>query len=54
MAGLVKSLEEESRGLGRVLGRMDPQDGLYGLLQEVASTAQVETVKFNRGDYVEG
>jgi hypothetical protein len=54
VSGLVKSLEEESKGLGQVLGRMDPQDGLYGLLQEVASTAQVETVKFNRGDYVEG
>ncbi len=54
VAGLVQSLEQESRGLGQVLERMDPQDGLYGLLQEVASTAQVETIKFNRGDYLEG
>ncbi|MBI5522813.1 MAG: hypothetical protein HY910_09305 [Desulfarculus sp.] len=54
VAGLVKSLEDEARGLGEVLGRMDPQDGLYGLLQEVAATAQAESLKFNRGDFVEG
>ncbi|MFH1033489.1 MAG: hypothetical protein V1806_03195 [Pseudomonadota bacterium] len=54
VAGLVKSLEEEGKGLGQLLEGMDPQDGLYGLLQEVASTAQVESLKFNRGDYVEG
>ncbi|CAO0824904.1 hypothetical protein DFAR_990011 [Desulfarculales bacterium] len=32
---------------------MDPQDGLYVLLQEAAATAQVEPIKFNRGDYLE-
>ncbi|MBI4799813.1 MAG: hypothetical protein HY794_14030 [Desulfarculus sp.] len=53
VAGLVKSLEDEARGLSEVLGRMDPQDGLYGLLREVAATAQAESLKFNRGDYVE-
>ena len=54
VAGLVKSLEDEAKGLGQVIERMDPQDGLYGLLQEVAAIAQTESIKFNRGDYVEG
>lgn len=52
VAGLVKSLEGEARELGELLGRMDPRDGLYGLLREVAATAQAESLKFNRGDYV--
>jgi hypothetical protein len=54
VAGLLESLEDEARGLGQLLERMDPQDGLYGLLQEVAATAQAETLRFNRGDYLEG
>ena len=52
VAGLVKSLQGEAEGLGQVMEKMDPQDGLYGLLQEVAATAQVESIKFNRGDYL--
>lgn len=52
VSGLVKNLEGEVGQLNQVLGQMDPKDGLYGLLQQVAVTAMVETVKFNRGDYL--
>lgn len=52
LGGLVKAMDDEVAELTRVLERMTPEHDLYGLLSEVAVTAMVESVKFNRGDYV--
>ncbi len=49
---LVQSLDGEVRELAGVLNSLDPGDQLYGILQEVAVTAMVESIKFNRGDYI--
>ncbi len=51
MHGLVKALDSEVQELTQVLDKLDPQDGLYGILQEVAVTAMVQSIKFNRGDF---
>ena len=51
MHGLVRDLDGEVAELTQVLDQMDPQDGLYGILQEVAVTAMVQSIKFNRGDF---
>ncbi|MFZ5586060.1 MAG: hypothetical protein ACOZHQ_09045 [Thermodesulfobacteriota bacterium] len=52
LGGLVKAMDDEVAELTKVLERMTPEHDLYGLLSEVAVTAMVESVKFNRGDYV--
>ena len=52
MAPAVEELEGEVSRLLEVLDRLDPEDGLHPILQEVASTSLVEVVKFKRGDYI--
>ena len=52
MAGTVDSLEDQVKKLTEALNKLDPEDELKGLLQDVATTAMVETIKFKRGDYV--
>jgi uncharacterized phage infection (PIP) family protein YhgE len=52
VAALVRDLDGEVKGLTQALDKLDPQDKLYGLLQEVAVTSMVESIKFNRGDYL--
>lgn len=52
LGGLVKAMDQEVAELTKVMERMQPGQPLYGLLSEVAVTAMVESVKFNRGDYV--
>jgi hypothetical protein len=47
----VQGLEGEVRELTGVLDGMDSSDQLYGILQEVAVTAMVHSLKFNRGDF---
>lgn len=45
-------LEGEVRELADVLDHLDSRDELFPILQEVAVTAMVESIKFNRGDYL--
>lgn len=52
LGGLVKAMDEEVAELTKVIDQMPPERELYGLLSEVAVTAMVESVKFNRGDYI--
>lgn len=52
LGGLVKAMDDEVAELTKVIEHMTPDQDLYGLLSEVAVTAMVESVKFNRGDYV--
>ena len=52
MAGTVESLEEQVKMLGEALSNLESGDELKGLLQDVATTAMVETIKFKRGDYI--
>jgi hypothetical protein len=52
VATLVRDLDGQVKGLTQTLDKMDPQDKLYGLLREVAVTSMVESIKFNRGDYL--
>lgn len=52
VATLVRDLDGEVKGLTQALEKIDPQDRLYGLLQEVAVASMVESIKFNRGDYL--
>jgi Tfp pilus assembly protein PilO len=52
MAGTVQALETEAKELSKLLESLNPDDELYNLLQEVATVAVVESIKFNRGDYL--
>jgi small-conductance mechanosensitive channel len=52
MAGTVDALETEAKELNKILETLDPDDSLFGLLQDVATVAVVESIKFNRGDYL--
>ena len=52
MAPLVSAMEQEVQGLARTMDRLDASDGLKGVLSDVAVTAMVESIKFNRGDYL--
>jgi hypothetical protein len=47
----VAALDGEARELVGVLDRLDTNDALFPILQEVAVTAMVESIKFNRGDF---
>lgn len=46
------ALEEEARGLAEVADRLEPDDNLHGIVQEVLMRVAAESVKFNRGDYL--
>ncbi len=52
VAMILKDLDSEVKGLTQVLDKLDPSDKLYGLLQEVAVTSMVQSLKFNRGDFL--
>lgn len=52
VAKLVRDLDGEVQALTRAMDKLSPQDKLYGLLQEVAVASTVESIKFNRGDYL--
>jgi hypothetical protein len=52
VAALVRDLDGEVKGLTQAMEKIDPKDKLYGLLQEVAVSSMVESIKFNRGDYL--
>jgi hypothetical protein len=47
----VEALDGEARELAGVLDRLDPGDELFPILQDVAVTAMVQSIKFNRGDF---
>jgi hypothetical protein len=51
-AHVVDRMDDEVRELTKVLDKLDPKDGLYGILREAAVTAMVQSIKFNRGDYL--
>jgi hypothetical protein len=46
------ALEKEARGLAEVADRLEPDDNLHGIVQEVLMRVAAESVKFNRGDYL--
>jgi hypothetical protein len=46
------ALEQEAKGLAEVADRLDPDDQLHGIVQEVLMRVAAESVKFNRGDYL--
>jgi hypothetical protein len=52
VAGIVDELEAQARGLAEVLDHLETSHPLHGLLQEVAVTALVASIKFRRGDYL--
>ncbi len=52
MAPLVKDLEEEVTRLQEGLGSLPDGDPLRPILSRIAVVSMVETVKFNRGDYI--
>lgn len=51
LSGLVKALDEEVGELTTALQQLQPDSKLHGLMSQVAVTAMVESIKFNRGDY---
>ena len=52
MAPLVSAMEEEAEGLARTMDQLDAKDELKAVLNDVAVTVMVESIKFNRGDYL--
>ena len=48
---VIASLEENTAALVSYKNQIDAQDPLANLLDRVATTTYVETVKFRRGDY---
>ena len=52
VAGIVDELESQARDLAGVLDRLEADHPLHALLQEVAVTALVASIKFRRGDYL--
>ncbi len=52
MAPLLQKLEEDSRWLHEVAQDLPEGSPLRQLLEETAALALVESVKFNRGDYI--
>jgi len=52
MAPLVQEIEAEVTRIQKSLEDLPPDDRLRPLLNQVAVTAMVETIKFNRGDYI--
>ena len=45
-------MENELQGLATVLDGLGPNDQLAQILQEIISTATVESIKYRRGDFV--
>jgi hypothetical protein len=52
MGRIVADMDGEVKQLTGVLEKLDPKDELYRILEDVAVTAMVESIKFNRGDYM--
>ena len=46
------ALEQEAKSLAEVADRLEPDDELHGIVQEVLMRVAAESVKFNRGDYL--
>jgi len=49
---LVKQMEKEKENLAPVLDSLVEDDGLKDILNQALVTSSLETIKFNRGDYV--
>ena len=49
---LVKQLEKEKENLAPVLDSLVEDDGLKDILNQALVTSSLETIKFNRGDYI--
>ena len=49
---LVKQMEKEKENLAPVLDSLVEDDGLKDILNQALVTSSLETIKFNRGDYI--
>lgn len=49
---IIKQMEKEKENLAPVLESIKEDDGLKNVLNQVLVTSALETMKFNRGDYV--
>ena len=49
---LVKQMEKEKENLAPVLDSLVEDDGLKDILNQTLVTSSLETIKFNRGDYI--
>jgi hypothetical protein len=49
---LVKQMEKEKENLEPVLDSLVEDDGLKAILNQALVTSSLETIKFNRGDYI--
>jgi len=49
---LVKQMEKEKEYLAPVLDSLVEDDGLKDILNQALVTSSLETIKFNRGDYI--
>jgi len=49
---LVKQMEKEKENLVPVLDSLVEDDGLKNILNQALVTSSLETIKFNRGDYI--
>lgn len=49
---LVKQMEKEKENLAPVLNSLEKNDGLKDILNRALVTSSLETIKFNRGDYI--
>ena len=49
---LVKQMEKEKGNLAPILNSLGEDDGLKGILNQALVTSSLETIKFNRGDYI--
>jgi len=52
MAPVVQKLSDETERMKPFLDSLAPDDGLRSILNHALVTATVETIKFNRGDYI--
>lgn len=49
---IIKQMEKEKENLAPILESIKEDDGLKNVLNQVLVTSALETMKFNRGDYV--
>jgi hypothetical protein len=49
---LVKQMEKEKENLAPALNSLGEDDGLKDILNQALVTSSLETIKFNRGDYI--
>ncbi len=49
---LVKQMEKEEENLAPILDSLVEDDGLKDILNQALVTSSLETIKFNRGDYI--